>query len=223
MALLLSSLLVTGSVFPQAQPASVTGIVVDPFGALIPHATIDVHPAAGNEIKTTTDDNGQFRLNLPPGRYTVTATQTGFVAQDRQLDVTAQSHHIAFTLKVDVPGLPPHTDLTENLPIPGSSSPVQIIYGDAADRRESDTWLLFTGHHAHTDAIILTYKNLTVWADQVRVRKNPLRIEALSKVAPVRLDEPPTPLKIGKSVTLTFSGDDYKLEFTKCHGEPSCR
>ena len=73
--------------------ASVTGRVLDPSGALVPHATIKTVAAATNQSYTSeTDDQGRFRLPyLPVGEYRITAQANGFSQISRELDLTIGS------------------------------------------------------------------------------------------------------------------------------------
>src|SRR5438045_2561159 len=49
---------------------SVTGIVVDATGAVLPRAAVDLAPSNGAPASTTTDAGGAFRFErVPPGRY----------------------------------------------------------------------------------------------------------------------------------------------------------
>src|SRR5687767_2419260 len=64
----------------QAQ-ASITGVVRDTSGAVLPGVTVEAaSPALIEKVRTVvTDDSGQYRVeNLRPGLYTVTLTLPGF-------------------------------------------------------------------------------------------------------------------------------------------------
>src|SRR5678816_2760398 len=74
---------VLGSVWPDAQTikASVTGVVRDSSGAVLPGVTVEVtSPALIEKVRSVvTDATGQYRVeNLRPGTYGVTATLPGF-------------------------------------------------------------------------------------------------------------------------------------------------
>src|SRR5205085_7853147 len=60
--------------------ASLSGVVFDPSGAVIPGAEVSVKSNAGGaEIKTITVENGTFAIPaLDPGTYTVTVVLPGF-------------------------------------------------------------------------------------------------------------------------------------------------
>src|SRR2546428_40924 len=61
--------------------ASITGVVRDTSGAVLPGVTVEAaSPALIEKIRTVvTDGTGQYRIvDLRPGAYTVTFTLTGF-------------------------------------------------------------------------------------------------------------------------------------------------
>jgi len=51
--------------------------------------------------KTTSDQRGQFRLVLPPGRYTIRATNPGGYASTASEEVTVSTTTVQITLTVD--------------------------------------------------------------------------------------------------------------------------
>ncbi|HEV2199592.1 MAG TPA: carboxypeptidase regulatory-like domain-containing protein [Bryobacteraceae bacterium] len=63
-----------------ATTGSVSGVLTDPSGAVIPGATIiAVNPATGLQNKTTTDEKGFYAFpSLPIGRYDLSAEAPGF-------------------------------------------------------------------------------------------------------------------------------------------------
>src|SRR5215831_5508202 len=67
--------------------ASITGVVKDASGAVLPGVTVEVaSPALIEKVRTgTTDGTGQYRIiNLVPGTYSVTFTLTGFGTTKRE-------------------------------------------------------------------------------------------------------------------------------------------
>ena len=67
----------------QTVTGTVTGIVTDKSGAVIPGATIAVHSVdTGVDSSATTDSAGLYRISyLPIGRYEVTGTAAGFATE----------------------------------------------------------------------------------------------------------------------------------------------
>jgi hypothetical protein len=101
--LILSAFLFYQLAAGQTTVASITGIVKDPKGAVVPGVTIIVKNIRTNERRTTTtDENGLYRIfNLLPGEYTLRAEQQGFrpyvqsgialeVAQAARIDIVLQ-------------------------------------------------------------------------------------------------------------------------------------
>ncbi|MGC2401120.1 MAG: carboxypeptidase regulatory-like domain-containing protein [Acidobacteriaceae bacterium] len=68
--------------FAQVNTASLTGLVTDPSGAVVPNATATATSAAtGYERKVNTDSAGYYSFqNLPIGQYTVRVEAAGFSA-----------------------------------------------------------------------------------------------------------------------------------------------
>jgi len=72
------------SIFSLAQSAgnstTVMGTVVDPSGAVIPNATVEIrNPVSGFERITTTDNGGRFAMpNVPFNPYHLVARSQGF-------------------------------------------------------------------------------------------------------------------------------------------------
>jgi Carboxypeptidase regulatory-like domain len=70
----------------QAQ-ATITGVVKDPSGAVLPGVTVEAaSPVLIEKVRSgVSDGTGQYRIvNLPPGIYTVTFTLTGFSTFKRE-------------------------------------------------------------------------------------------------------------------------------------------
>ena len=79
---LLAFALWSGAAAAQSTTGSISGVITDPSGGVLPGADIAVvHAATGLERHHVTDGTGYFRaLNLTPGQYSVTARLAGFGA-----------------------------------------------------------------------------------------------------------------------------------------------
>ena len=68
------------SLAAQSNTGSITGVVSDPNGAVVPNATVNVTNQGTNEKRTVqTDDEGRYDVpSLPTGIYTVEASGSGF-------------------------------------------------------------------------------------------------------------------------------------------------
>src|SRR5687767_10914017 len=67
--------------------ASITGVVRDTSGAVLPGVTVEAaSPALIEKVRSVvTDGNGQYRIeNLRPGAYSVTFTLPGFATVKRE-------------------------------------------------------------------------------------------------------------------------------------------
>jgi hypothetical protein len=99
--------------YAQSNLASVSGVVSDPQGAVVPAAAVSATNAAtGVDTKTVTDAAGFYAIrNLPIGAYTLTIEHPGFrryvwqrtiltTGQSLGLDVRLQLGEISQTVKV---------------------------------------------------------------------------------------------------------------------------
>ena len=67
---------------------SINGTVVDPTGAVVPKATVEIHnPVSGFDRSTATDASGKFVFtNIPFNNYHVTVSATGFAAYSQDVE-----------------------------------------------------------------------------------------------------------------------------------------
>jgi Carboxypeptidase regulatory-like domain/TonB-dependent Receptor Plug Domain len=64
---------------PASAPASLTGIVTDQTGAVLPGATVTVSSPTGSPQTATTNDKGEYAVkDLPPGTYTLSVSAPNF-------------------------------------------------------------------------------------------------------------------------------------------------
>ena len=87
--------------YAQNANGRVTGVITDPQGAVIPGAKVSVTNVATNDTRqTTSGSDGTYQvLNLPIGKYSVTAEHEGFTK------VITDPHPLEInqTLRVDIP------------------------------------------------------------------------------------------------------------------------
>ncbi len=102
----------------------VSGTVVDPTGAVVPDATVEIHnPVSGFERSTATDTSGRFSFsNIPFNPYHITVTAAGFTqsAQDVEVrSVVGVNVRIGMTVAGSSTAVTVEagTDLVENDPI----------------------------------------------------------------------------------------------------------
>jgi len=108
----LIALAATSSAVAQNRSASVSGIVKDGTGAVLPGVTVTVHVVATNQSRrTVTDERGRYAFpSQDIGQNEITAELTGFrparltveltVGQNAQIDVTLQLETLAETVTV---------------------------------------------------------------------------------------------------------------------------
>jgi protocatechuate 3,4-dioxygenase beta subunit len=87
----------------QTGLTSVHGTVADPSGAVLAGAEVTLeNPATGFHATHTTDENGAYQFpQIPPGKYTITATKAGFGGQAKSAELlVSQPATINFSLSV---------------------------------------------------------------------------------------------------------------------------
>src|SRR5258705_8318877 len=95
-----------GNVLGQVQitSGSIQGTVVDEKGGAVADATVEARNLDKNLLKTVmTDSDGRFAfLSLPPGRYTITISKTGFatISQTGATLTVGQAMSLPVTMKV---------------------------------------------------------------------------------------------------------------------------
>src|SRR5436190_12740977 len=84
----------------QAITAKVVGTVVDPSGAAVPAAVVNIHNVQTNQGRSTrTNEVGNYEFSfLPIGEYTLTVEASGF----QKAAVTAFSLNVDQVARVDV-------------------------------------------------------------------------------------------------------------------------
>jgi hypothetical protein len=112
----------------QSNSAPINGTVLDPTGAVVAKATVEVHnPVSHFDRSTTTDTSGKFSFsNVPFNPYHLSVTAAGFASYAQDVDVRSA-----------VP-----LDLNISLKVTGSSTTVTVEAGE--DLLENDPT-------AHTD------------------------------------------------------------------------
>lgn len=87
--LVLGTFLAVPTVLGQAGQGSITGIITDANGAVVPATTIKIKSVAqGTEITTTSSSSGIYTFtSLAPGLYDVTVEAANFSAQTRRVEI----------------------------------------------------------------------------------------------------------------------------------------
>src|ERR1700689_3628881 len=73
----------------SSNSGSVNGTVLDPSGAVVPDATVEIHnPVSHFDRSTTTDKSGNFSLpNIPFNPYHLSVTAAGFGPNAQDVDI----------------------------------------------------------------------------------------------------------------------------------------
>ena len=176
-ALFLFTLVVTLEVSADAQSGhstSITGTVLDPSGAAVPNATVEIrNPVSAFYRSTLTDSSGRFSfVNVPFNPYHLTVTDKGFApyAQDIDvrsavpIDLSIQLKVEALSMSVTVEAHPEdlledtsmfHTDVDRSLfdkvPLESQSSSVSSLVTLSSPGIAADSNGLFHGMGDHAE------------------------------------------------------------------------
>jgi len=110
--------------YAQSGGSSISGTVVDPSGAVVANASVEIHNAvSGFDRTTTTDSQGKFTFpNVPFNPYHMTVTATGFAQNAQDVEIrSALGVNVKVSLAVarstDTVTVEAGADLVENDPI----------------------------------------------------------------------------------------------------------
>jgi len=178
LAALAALVLSLASLICQAQSGgssgSVTGTVVDPTGAVVPNATVEIrNPVSGYDRSTSTDASGKFSFpNIPYNPYHLTVKAPDFAPYTQDVELRSSVPvNVAITLKVlgsttavtveaeggDLIENDPtfHTDVDKNLfdklPLESQSSSVSSLVTLATPGIAADSNGLFHGMGDHAE------------------------------------------------------------------------
>jgi len=108
---------VSGGVTPGSTTSAIIGSVVDETtGQPLLGATISVSPTGDGAI---TNAQGQFRIELPPGRYSIEVSFSGHAPSVREVELGATPLNLGFTLRED-------SRYAETIVIVGSRTPRSV-------------------------------------------------------------------------------------------------
>ncbi len=178
-------------------PGPLNGTVVDPSGAVVPDATVEIHnPVSAFDRSTTTDSKGNFSFeNVPFNPYHMTVTASGFAPNVRDveirssipavvkisLSVAASSSTVEVEAGGDLVENDPtgHTDvdrgLFDKIPLESQSSSVSSLVTLASPGVAADSNGLFHGLGDHAsnsfsvDGQPITDQQSKVFSNQIPV------------------------------------------------------
>lgn len=126
--------------FGQTATGTLRGKVADTADAVILGAGVSVTGADGKQVTAQTDNNGEFRLSLPPGKYTVRVTNQGFAPYENTDVVIASGRTATLDIALGV-----------------TIEETQVTVGDAPT--------INTDPEANAGAIVLTEKDIEALPD----------------------------------------------------------
>src|SRR5215208_751738 len=117
--LALAAAALTATAQSPGMAGTVTGLVVDPNGAVVPSASVTIsNPVTGYSRTVNTDADGSFRFNdVPPNNYHLAASAAGFNAG-----------HLDLTVRQSVP-----ISLKVPLAVGAAAETVTVTAGNVAD------------------------------------------------------------------------------------------
>ena len=119
--------LVFGQALAQSPRGSIRGAVQDSSGARIPGAKIEVQSAESVlRREAESEDRGEFRVDdLPPGKYRVSVSATGFAQADADVSVAVSSvRELTVTLK---PAISPQSIVVEGQKSSITTQPIDLV------------------------------------------------------------------------------------------------
>jgi len=134
---LLVAFLVLLPVSVFAQEATISGVVTDRSGAVLPGVTVrSVHDASGNTAEVVTDANGSFRIPARIGTHRVTAELQGFASVTQTDLALSVGQTLVINLEMALAGVQEDITVTGQAPLVDTtrSRPSGVI--DAAQMEE---------------------------------------------------------------------------------------
>src|SRR5271166_1835041 len=190
-------------VYAQSGGSSISGTVLDPSGAVVPNASVEIHNAvSGYDRTTNTDSKGNFNFpNVPFNPYHMTVTAAGFAqnAQDVEirsalgvsvkvsLEVAGSSTAVTVEAGADLVENDPigHTDvdrgLFDRIPLESQSSSVSSLVTLAAPGVAADSNGLFHGLGDHASNSF-SVDNQPITDQQSKIFSNQIPVDSIQSL-----------------------------------------
>jgi hypothetical protein len=191
------------SAYAQSGGSAISGTVLDPSGAVVANASVEIHNAvSGFDRTTTTDSKGNFSFpNVPFNPYHMTVTATGFAqsAQDVEirsalgvnvkvsLEVASSTDTVTVEAGADLVENDPigHTDvdrrLFDKIPLESQSSSVSSLVTMAAPGVAADSNGLFHGLGDHASNSF-SVDNQPITDQQSKIFSNQIPIDSIQSL-----------------------------------------
>ena len=191
------------SAYAQSGGSAISGTVLDPSGAVVANASVEIHNAvSGFDRTTTTDSKGNFSFpNVPFNPYHMTVTATGFAqsAQDVEirsalgvnvkvsLEVARSTDTVTVEAGADLVENDPigHTDvdrrLFDKIPLESQSSSVSSLVTMAAPGVAADSNGLFHGLGDHASNSF-SVDNQPITDQQSKIFSNQIPIDSIQSL-----------------------------------------
>jgi hypothetical protein len=147
------SLLLCTAVWAQLYTSSVTGVVTDPTGAVIPNTQAKlVDEQKGFSFTALTDSTGRYLMrNVPPGSYKLTVEAQGFQQQEQSGIKVDINQNVAVNFTLQVGATSQTVEITAAAPV---LSTQDAVTGQVVDRRFINDLPLVS--RSVTDLVMLT-------------------------------------------------------------------
>lgn len=86
----------------QNRPGTLSGVVADPSGAVIPNAQIAVTGTAAFTSVAASDERGVYSLQLPPGEYAIEVSARGFDNSKRAVVEVISGHTLTHNVQLEI-------------------------------------------------------------------------------------------------------------------------
>lgn len=187
----------------QSGESSISGTVLDPSGAVVVNASVEIHNAvSGYDRTTTTDSNGKFNFpNVPFNPYHMTVTSAGFAQNAQDVDIrSALGVNVKVNLTVasatDTVTVEDAGDLVENdpightdvdrglfdkIPLESQSSSVSSLVTMAAPGVAADSNGLFHGLGDHASNSF-SVDNQPITDQQSKIFSNQIPVDSIQSL-----------------------------------------
>ncbi|MEK6301667.1 MAG: carboxypeptidase regulatory-like domain-containing protein [Acidobacteriota bacterium] len=168
----------TGSA--ESPSGRIKGAAMDVTGAVIPGATVGLY-GKSDRWQTTTDQNGNYRFDAPPGIYEIRAEATGFLPFRRAPFRLESGQDILMNIRIIPSGLASHVVTQppkigeESFALPSSPDPSLILFVQFGAKQQHNDLVEYRG-------VMISYDVMTLYGDRARLNAKSLQLEVEGNV-----------------------------------------